>query len=49
MADEIRNCADLDEHLGPFVDGEETPAARASVEAHLAKCPPCKKQAPERP
>ena len=36
---------DLDEHLAPFVDGEETPAARASVEAHLAGCPPCQQHA----
>jgi anti-sigma factor RsiW len=45
MADQIRNCADLDEHLAPFVDGEDPPAARASVAAHLAKCPPCQKHA----
>ena len=45
MADEIRTCAELDEHLAPFVDGEEPPAARTAVEAHLAKCPPCKKHA----
>jgi anti-sigma factor RsiW len=27
------------------VDGEETPAARRSVEAHLAQCPPCHERA----
>jgi anti-sigma factor (TIGR02949 family) len=41
MADEIKTCRDLDEHLTPYVDGEETPAIRRSVETHLAACPPC--------
>lgn len=41
MADDIKTCRELDEHLAPYVDGEETPAARRSVEAHLAGCPPC--------
>ena len=41
MADEIKTCRELDEHLAPYVDGEETPAARRSVETHLAACPPC--------
>ena len=45
MADRIRNCADLDERLTPFVDGEATPADRAEVGAHLAACPPCRKHA----
>jgi anti-sigma factor (TIGR02949 family) len=41
MADEIKTCRELDEHLAPYVDGEEPPAARRSVESHLAACPPC--------
>ena len=41
MADEIKTCRELEEHLAPYVDGEETPGARRSVEAHLAACPPC--------
>ena len=41
MADDIKTCRELDEHLAPYVDGEETPAARRAVEAHLAGCPPC--------
>ena len=41
MADDIKNCRDLEEHLAPYVDGEENPAARRSVETHLAGCPPC--------
>jgi anti-sigma factor (TIGR02949 family) len=41
MADEIKTCRELDEHLAPYVDGEAPPAARRSVESHLAACPPC--------
>jgi anti-sigma factor (TIGR02949 family) len=41
MADEIKTCRELDEHLAPYVDGEETPAGRRTVETHLAACPPC--------
>jgi anti-sigma factor (TIGR02949 family) len=41
MADDIKTCRELDEHLAPYVDGEGTPSARRSVEAHLAACPPC--------
>jgi anti-sigma factor (TIGR02949 family) len=41
MADEIKTCRELDEHLTPYVDGEETPGVRRSVESHLAACPPC--------
>lgn len=45
MADEIRNCGELDEHLASFVDGEAAPGARRAVAAHLAACPPCQKHA----
>src|SRR5688500_4232386 len=45
MADEIKNCRDLEEHLAPYVDGEETSAARRAVETHLAACPPCRDHA----
>lgn len=45
MADEIRNCGELDERLTPYVDGEAAPDARRAVEGHLAACPPCQKQA----
>lgn len=41
MADDIKSCRELDEHLTPYVDGEETPGLRRSVETHLAACPPC--------
>jgi anti-sigma factor (TIGR02949 family) len=45
MADDIRRCADLDERLTPYVDGEDTPSRRRAVEAHLGKCPPCRTEA----
>src|SRR5438105_4300302 len=39
---DIRNCRDVDEHLAPYVDGEETEDARRSLDAHLAACPSCR-------
>ena len=45
MADDIKTCRELEEHLAPYVDGEETLAARRAVEAHLAACPPCLERA----
>jgi anti-sigma factor (TIGR02949 family) len=36
------NCADLDERLAPYVDGEATPELRRAVDAHLAVCPRCR-------
>ena len=36
------NCADLDERLAPYVDGEATPETRRAVDAHLAGCPHCR-------
>jgi anti-sigma factor RsiW len=45
MADDIRSCRDLDEHFAPYVDGEQTPAARRLVDTHLAACPPCRDRA----
>jgi anti-sigma factor (TIGR02949 family) len=44
MADDI-NCRDLEVHLTPFVDGEDPPAARRAVQAHLDACPPCRDDA----
>ena len=32
MADDIRNCADLDEHFTPYVDGEEGLEASRAVD-----------------
>jgi anti-sigma factor RsiW len=45
MADDLRNCADLDERFAPYVDGEDSPAARRAVEQHLAACPACRASA----
>jgi anti-sigma factor (TIGR02949 family) len=45
MTDDIRNCGDLDERLAPYVDGEATPESSRAIEAHLAACPPCRKDA----
>jgi anti-sigma factor (TIGR02949 family) len=45
MADDIRNCRDLEERLAPYVDGEEPAAERRAVEAHLDACPPCRESA----
>jgi anti-sigma factor (TIGR02949 family) len=45
MVDRIKSCADLDERLTPFVDGESSSADRAAVGAHLVECPPCRKHA----
>jgi len=45
MADDIRRCADLDARLSPYVDGEASPVERQQVDAHLAKCAPCRDEA----
>lgn len=45
MAEDIRTCRDAEEHLAPYVDGEETLAVRVSVASHLAACPPCRELA----
>ena len=45
MADPIKHCDDLAERLTPYVDGEDQPADRAAVGAHLNRCPPCRKHA----
>jgi anti-sigma factor RsiW len=42
MDEPIRRCRDLDERLTPYVDGEAGPDQRRAVDAHLAKCPPCR-------
>jgi anti-sigma factor RsiW len=38
----MSTCKELDPLFAPYVDGDAAPADRASVEAHLAKCPPCR-------
>src|ERR1051326_5566691 len=45
MADEIRNCAELDERLTPYVDGAGSDASRRAVAQHLNACPSCRDHA----
>ena len=37
----MKNCADIDRLMTPYVDGEVRVADRQAVEAHLAACPSC--------
>lgn len=37
-----RRCRELEPTLAPYVDGESAADERASVEAHLERCPPCR-------
>ncbi|TDI22536.1 MAG: hypothetical protein E2P06_12470 [Acidobacteria bacterium] len=41
----MKNCADIDRLMTPYVDGEVAAADRQAVEAHLADCPPCRARA----
>lgn len=43
----MSKCRDLDPLFAPYADGDVAPADRASVEAHLAKCPPCRDRVAE--
>ena len=36
------DCKTLDDFSAPYVDGELDAAARAVVDAHLSRCPPCR-------
>src|ERR1700754_1545406 len=45
MAEDIRNCRDVDAHLAPYVDGEEPPASQHAIDAHLSACPSCRDHA----
>ena len=38
----MRECRELEAVLAPYVDGESDPQVRASVDAHLQQCPPCR-------
>jgi anti-sigma factor RsiW len=40
-------CQELDPLLAPYVDGDVAPSDRASVEAHLDRCPPCRHRVEE--
>lgn len=37
----MTTCDDIQEHLGPYFDGELSPDERAEIEAHLTGCPAC--------
>src|SRR5213075_1547022 len=43
----MSKCRDLDPLFAPYADGDVPAADRASVEAHLAKCPPCRDRVAE--
>ncbi|HTL45863.1 MAG TPA: zf-HC2 domain-containing protein [Vicinamibacterales bacterium] len=45
MAEEIRNCRDVEARLTPYVDGESASDLRHAIDAHLAACPPCREEA----
>src|SRR3954452_18697302 len=46
MADDtIKDCAELDAKLTPYVDGEDAPGEHRSVATHLSACPPCQQHA----
>ncbi len=38
----MSKCRDLDPLFAPYADGDGAPGDRASVEAHLERCPPCR-------
>src|SRR5512140_2862688 len=38
----MNECKNLEPLFTSYVDGEAVPAERASVEAHLDRCPPCR-------
>ncbi len=40
----MSKCQDLEPLFAQYVDGEAVPADRASVEAHLDRCPPCRER-----
>jgi anti-sigma factor RsiW len=44
---EPRACRDLEPGLAPYVDGESAPDERASIDAHLDRCRPCRDRVAE--
>jgi anti-sigma factor RsiW len=38
----MANCRDIEQHFAAYVDGEAGAAAESAVDAHLARCPPCR-------
>jgi anti-sigma factor RsiW len=43
----MSKCQDLDPLFAPYADGDVAAADRASVEAHLERCPPCRERVAE--
>jgi anti-sigma factor RsiW len=43
----MSKCRDLDPLFAPYADGEAAGDDRASVEAHLDRCPPCRERVSE--
>ncbi|HEV8574439.1 MAG TPA: zf-HC2 domain-containing protein, partial [Dehalococcoidia bacterium] len=38
----MSKCRDIELLLTAYVDGEAAPTERASIDAHLNRCPPCR-------
>lgn len=38
----MKNCDEMREWLGPYVDGEGSPETRAAIEAHVCTCAECR-------
>ncbi len=43
----MSKCQDFDPLFAPYVDGEVPAGDRASIEAHLVRCPPCRDRVAE--
>lgn len=43
----MSKCQDLDSVMAPYVDGDSSPEQRASLDAHLQRCPPCRDKVAE--
>ena len=41
----MKNCAEIDRLMTPYVDDEVDAATRRAVRAHLVDCPPCRERA----
>ena len=41
----MKNCAEIDRLMTPYVDDEVDTRTRRAVQAHLVDCPPCRERA----